>query len=60
VLAGDRLIVAGSNGVLINVDPANGSFQSQTNVGAPVSVPMAVANSALYVLDERGRLHGFR
>jgi outer membrane protein assembly factor BamB len=60
VLAGDRLIVAGSNGVLINVDPANGSFQSQTNVGAPVSVPMAVANGALYVLDERGRLHGFR
>lgn len=60
VLAGDRLIVAGSNGVLVNVDPSNGSFLSQTNVGAPVSVPMAVAASTLYVLDERGRLHAFR
>lgn len=60
VLAGDRLIVAGSNGVLINVDPNTGSFQSQTNVGAPVSLSPVVANSTLYVLDDRGRLHGFR
>jgi outer membrane protein assembly factor BamB len=60
VLAGDRLIVAGSNGLLANIDPATGAVQSQTNIGAPVSVPMAVANSTLYVLDERGRLHAFR
>ena len=60
VLAGDRLIVAGSNGVLANIDPSNGSFLSQTNVGASVSLPMAVANSTLYVLDDRGRLMAFR
>ena len=60
ILAGDRLIVAGSNGVLVNVDPTNGSFQSQTNVGAGVSLSPAVANSTLYVLDDRGRLHAFR
>lgn len=60
VLAGDRLIVASSNGALINVDPATGGVQSQTNIGAPVSLPMAVANSTLYVLDERGRLTAFR
>ena len=60
VLAGDRLIVAGSNGVLINVDPDNGSFQSQTNVGAGVSLPPVVANSTLYVLDDDGRLNAFR
>ena len=60
VLAGDRLIVAGSNGVLVNVDPANGSFQSQTNVGAPVQLSPVVANSTLYLLDNRGRLHAFR
>ena len=34
VLAGGRLIVAGSNGAMINIDPATGSFQSQTTVGA--------------------------
>ncbi|HVF83305.1 MAG TPA: PQQ-binding-like beta-propeller repeat protein [Sphingomicrobium sp.] len=60
ILAGDRLIVAGSNGVLVNVDPSNGSFQSQTNVGAPVQLSPVVANSTLYLLDNRGRLHAFR
>jgi hypothetical protein len=31
VLAGDRLIVAGSN-ALINVNPIDGSFQSQVDI----------------------------
>ena len=60
ILAGGRLIVAGSNGVLVNVDPDNGSFQSQTNVGAGVSLSPVVANSTLYVLDDRGRLNAYR
>jgi outer membrane protein assembly factor BamB len=60
ILAGGRLILAGKNGVLVNLDPATGAFQSQTNVGAPVSLPPVVANNALYVLDDRGRLHAYR
>ena len=60
VLAGGRLIVTGSNGTLINVDPVNGGFQSQTNVGTGISLPPVVANSTLYVLDDDGRLHAFR
>jgi outer membrane protein assembly factor BamB len=60
VLAGGRLILAGKNGVLVNIDPATGAFQSQTNVGASVSQEMAVANNTLYVLDDRGRLHAYR
>ena len=60
VLAGGRLIVAGSNGTLINVDPENGSFQSQTNVGATISLAPIVANSTLYILDNDGRLHAYR
>jgi outer membrane protein assembly factor BamB len=60
VLAGGRLIVTGSNGVLVNVDPLTGSFQSQTNVGAGVSLSPVVANSTLYILDDRARLHAFR
>ncbi|MEO5971897.1 MAG: PQQ-binding-like beta-propeller repeat protein [Sphingomicrobium sp.] len=60
ILAGDRLIVAGSNGVVINVDPLTGSFQSQTNVGARVSLSPVVANSTLYILDDNGKLHAFR
>ena len=60
VLAGGRLIVTGSNGAMIFVDPTTGSFQSQTSLGAPVSLSPVVANSTLYVLDDRGRLNAFR
>jgi outer membrane protein assembly factor BamB len=60
ILAGGRLIVVGSNGVLVNIDPATGSFQSQTNVGAGISLAPVVANSTLYVYDDNARLHAFR
>ena len=60
VLAGGRLIVAASNGALINVDPTNGAFQNQISVRAPISLSPVVANSTLYVLDDEGRLHAFR
>jgi outer membrane protein assembly factor BamB len=60
VLAGGRLIVASSEGTLINVDPENGSFQSQTNIKSSISLPPVVANQTLYILDDEGRLHAFR
>jgi outer membrane protein assembly factor BamB len=60
VLAGGRLMVAGSNGALINVDPTTGAFQSQTALRAGISLAPVVANSTLYVLDDSGRLHAFR
>jgi outer membrane protein assembly factor BamB len=60
ILAGDRLIVAGYNGTLINIDPITGNFQSQTNAGAGISVAPVVANSTLYVYDDAGRLHAYR
>ena len=60
VLAGGRLIVTGSNGALIYVDPTTGRFLSQSSLGAPASLPPVVANSTLYVLDDRGRLNAFR
>ncbi len=60
VLAGDRLVLAGSNGVLVNVDPGSGSFQSQTNVGGGVSFQPVVANNTLYILTDAGRLIAYR
>jgi outer membrane protein assembly factor BamB len=60
LLAGGRLIVVGSNGVLVNLDPATGNFQSQTKVGAGVSLSPVVANSTLYIYDDSGRLSAFR
>jgi outer membrane protein assembly factor BamB len=60
ILAGDRLIIAGSNGALINVDPASGAVQSQTSVGAGVHLAPVVANGTLYILDDNARLHAYR
>ena len=45
---------------MINVNPDNGSFQSQTNVGGGISLQPVVAGSTLYILDDRGRLTAFR
>jgi outer membrane protein assembly factor BamB len=60
VLAGNRLIIAGSNGTMINVDPTNGAIQSQVNVGGAVRFQPVVAGNALYLLTEQGRLLAFR
>jgi outer membrane protein assembly factor BamB len=60
VLAGGRLILVSSEGTLINVDPNNGGFQSQTSIRAPVSLSPVIANQTLYILDGNGRLHAFR
>src|SRR5688500_11324456 len=60
VLAGGRLILVGSNGALMNFDPATGNFQSQTALGVQVALAPVVANSTLYILDNEGRLHAFR
>jgi outer membrane protein assembly factor BamB len=60
VLAGDRLVVAGSNGALINVDPLTGSFQSQVDVKDGISFQPVVADNTLYILTDSGRLIAYR
>jgi outer membrane protein assembly factor BamB len=60
VLAGGRLILTASNGAVVSIDPATGSFQSQTTAGAGASLAPVVANSTLYILDDQGRLSAFR
>ena len=60
VLAGDRLVLAGSNGALINVSPTDGAFQSQVSVGDGVSFQPVVANNTLYILTDSGRLIAYR
>ena len=60
VLAGDRLIVVGSNGALVNINPTNGSFQSQTNAGAGVRFQPVVAGGMMYLLTDDGKLLAYR
>jgi outer membrane protein assembly factor BamB len=60
ILAGERLILAGSNGALINVSPADGSFQSQVKINDGVSFQPVVANNTLYLLTDGGTLIAYR
>jgi len=60
VLAGGRLIVAASNGALVNVNPVDGSFQSQTGAGGAVRFQPVVAGQTMYLLTDTGRLIAYR
>jgi outer membrane protein assembly factor BamB len=60
ILAGGRLILTGSNGTIISVNPQTGAIVNQISVGMPISLAPVVANSTLYVLDDRARLSAYR
>jgi outer membrane protein assembly factor BamB len=60
ILAGDRLIVANSEGRLVNVSPTDGKIQSETKAGGPVLLSPIVADNTLYILDNDGRLTAWR
>ena len=60
ILAGGRLIVVGTNGVIVNVDPETGSYQSQIRLRRGISQAPIVANSTLYIYDDSGVLHAYR
>ena len=60
VLAGERLILANSQGQLTNVSPLDGSVQSTIETKMPVSLPPIVADNTLYVLHDEGRLSAWR
>lgn len=60
ILAGDRLIVASSDGQISNVSPIDGAVQSTVAINAPIALSPVVANNTLYVLDDSGRLTAWR
>jgi len=60
ILAGGRLIVASSDGVIRQFDPTSGaSLGDITLPGGAASAPV-VAQQTLYVLSKTGQLHAFR
>ena len=60
VLAGDRLIVASTEGQITNVSPLDGSIQTTVETKRSVSLPLVVANNTLYVLHDDGTLAAWR
>jgi outer membrane protein assembly factor BamB len=60
VLAGDRLIVANSEGEISNISPLDGHVQSTTRVGSAVTLPPIVADNMLYILDDSGKITAWK
>lgn len=60
VLAGSRLIVAGSDGGVVEVHPDDGSVIRSWGAGMAVSIPPIVAGETLYLLGENGTLAAYR
>ncbi|WP_343343712.1 PQQ-binding-like beta-propeller repeat protein [Sphingomicrobium sp. XHP0239] len=60
VLAGGRLIVVSSEGLMVEVDPDQGAVRRQRDLDRSFSLQPVVANNTLYLLDDDGVLAAFR
>lgn len=60
VLAGGRLLVAGSNGYVIEIVPETGEMVRNWKAGSAFHVAPVVAGETFYLLDENGELRAFR
>jgi len=60
VLAGGRIVVVSSDGLLRSFNPADGSLVYSTDIPGGASAQPAVAGGVLYVVGGNGQLHAFR
>ncbi|HEU0065984.1 MAG TPA: PQQ-binding-like beta-propeller repeat protein [Sphingomonas sp.] len=60
VLAGGRLVLTNSLGHIVYVNPGDGAVQTTVETKTPFTLPPIVANSTLYVLDQKGRISAYR
>ncbi|MBX7146051.1 MAG: PQQ-like beta-propeller repeat protein [Alphaproteobacteria bacterium] len=60
ILAGDRLIITGSDGTALSISPYTGEILSQQIISDHMSVAPIVAENKLFFLDDRGRITSFQ
>ena len=60
VLAGNRLVLTNSRGEIVSASPETGEVGTVINASKAFSLPPVVANSTLYVLDQKGRISAWR
>jgi len=60
VLAGNRLVLTGSNGDIIFANPVDGAVVQTVRLGTAMSLPPIVSNNTLLILDDEGRLTAWR
>jgi len=59
-LAGDRLFVGGNHGILVEVNPLDGTKRAEVKLSDGLSLPPAVAGGTLFLLTDDARLTAFR
>ncbi len=60
VLAGGRLIVTSSDGLIRQFDPTSGALLGEIALPGGAASGPVIANQTLYVLSKTGQLHAFR
>ncbi len=60
VLAGGRLIVAGTDGRVFEVSPQKGEILNEWDAGSTIAIPPIVAGQTLFLLAENGTLSAYR
>ncbi|MEL6888966.1 MAG: PQQ-binding-like beta-propeller repeat protein [Pseudomonadota bacterium] len=60
ILAGGRLIIASSDGLLRSFDPASGALTNTTAIPDGASTAPVVAGQALYLVTRKGQLVAYR
>ncbi|MAZ76039.1 MAG: hypothetical protein CMH31_01915 [Micavibrio sp.] len=60
IMAGGRLIVASTNGRIIEIHPTTGETLRETKTGRTVRIAPVVASNTLYLLSEDGTLSAYR
>ncbi|MEH6702358.1 PQQ-binding-like beta-propeller repeat protein [Parasphingorhabdus sp.] len=60
ILAGNRLIVASTEGDVVSIAPGDGASQTLFELDDGVSLPPIAAGGMLYILDDSGRISAFR
>jgi len=60
VLAGNKLWVGNSRGLIATIDPGSGTMTPFTELGGAISLAPVVANQTIYFLDDSGRISAYR
>ena len=60
VLAGGRLVVTSSDGLIRSYDPVSGALVGQVALPGGAATGPVIAGGALYVVSKDGKLHAFR
>lgn len=60
IMANDRLILGGSGGRVLVIDPLNGKELRRWDAGADISIAPIVAGGTLYIITDDGKLTAYR